>query len=129
MSKVTQLLSRLTGINTWVSPIPTLVLFILNKIDRSSCCGVTGPAVSLQHQDAGSIPGPDAQRSGLEDPALPQLWLRSDPGSGNSICCVATKKQKTKTNKQTNKKIYLYTKQTEKPNKPPSPREYYKKMN
>lgn len=32
---------------------------------RSSCCGTTGSAAFLQHQDTGSIPSPDSGLKGL----------------------------------------------------------------
>ena len=57
---------------------------------RSSHCGTTGLAVSLECWDAGSIPGP---AQGVKDLALlqlrytSQLWVGSDPWPGNSICC------------------------------------------
>ena len=43
-----------------------------------------------------SLAGP--QHSGLKDPALLQLRLRSDPLARNSICCRAAKKKKKKRN-------------------------------
>ena len=55
--------------------------------------------MSLEHWDAGSIP---AGHSGVKDPALPQLWCRSqlpllsDPCPRNSICWGVAKKGKKK---------------------------------
>ena len=69
----------------------------------SSQCGATGSVSSLEHWDASLIPGP-AQC--VKDLALlqlwhrMQLWLGSYLWPGNSICCEATQKEKTKQNKK-----------------------------
>lgn len=54
---------------------------------RCSCCSATGLAVSWEFWDPGSVPGP-AQR--VKDAVLlqlrlrSQLWVESDPWSGNT---------------------------------------------
>ena len=64
---------------------------------RSSRCGSTGSAASLQHRGAGLIPGP---AQWLKDPVLPQLQcrsqrqLRSDPWLANSVGRRAAEKEK-----------------------------------
>ena len=47
----------------------------------SSCCGATGLAATLQHQDAGSIPGRAqwVQGSGITD-LIPARWQMGTPG-------------------------------------------------
>ena len=62
----------------------------------------------LSCQDTGSIPS-----TWLKDPALTQLWCRSqlrlgsDPWPGNSICCQVAKKKKEKEKKCTLKMTYF----------------------
>ena len=75
------------------------MLWVQLKKKKSSCRSTTGSAVSLQHQDTGSIPG---LHSGLKDPVWPellrrsQLGLKSDPWPENSICLGAAKKKRNK---------------------------------
>ena len=57
---------------------------------QSSRRDTMGSLVSLQHQDAGSVPG----LAQLKDPALLQLQLGSDPWPTNSIRHGAAKKEK-----------------------------------
>ena len=65
-----------------------------------------GSVASLKLQDTGSI---TVQLSGLKDSALSQLerrsqlWLRSDPWPGNSICLRAAKNRKKKEKKKKKK--------------------------
>lgn len=68
--------------------------------ERISPCGARGSAVSLEHWNVSSIPGP-AQC--VKAPLLPQLlwqrlqlWLRSDYWPWNSICHGMTKLKKKK---------------------------------
>ena len=59
-----------------------------------------GLAAFWERQDAGSIPSLVAWW--VKDLVLPQLqlrsqlWLRSDPWLGNSLCCGVAKKEKKK---------------------------------
>ena len=65
-------------------------------------------AVSLQYQDAGSIPGPEPW---VKEPAFVQLWpgsklwLSSDPWPAKSICLRVAKKVKKKKKKKKKKRI------------------------
>ena len=64
---------------------------------RSSYCGTMGLAVSWEHWDKGWIPSLAQWVKDLELPQLQvklQLWLRSDPWPGNSICQRVAKKKK-----------------------------------
>jgi len=77
---------------------------------RSSYSGATGSAASLEHWDAGLIPG---LAHWVKDLALlqlcqrSQLWLGSDPWPRNSTCHGAAKKKKIKTNKQKSREVVL----------------------
>ena len=70
--------------------MPSLIRLALIKKkskDRSSHCGITGYAASWEHSGLGNLVLLQLQL-GL------QLWLRSDPWPGNSICCGTAKKEK-----------------------------------
>ena len=82
---------------------PTVPQGYISKVwTRSSCCGTTGLAVSLERWGTGSIPSP---AQWFKDLALPQLRRRSqlpagsDPWPGNSRCHWVTKKEKKKKKK------------------------------
>ena len=64
---------------------------------KSSCCDETGLAAPWESRDTGSRPRP---AEWIKDRALPQLWLRSDPWTGNSVCCSEAKKKKKKKKKK-----------------------------
>ena len=60
-------------------------------------------SISVQLQDAGSIPGLAQWDKGFgvaAAAAKSQVWLRSDPWPGNSICRGAAKKVKKKKKKK-----------------------------
>ena len=77
----------------------TQTFILVKRIYRSSCCGTTGLAASLEHWDAGLIPGLAQQ---VKDPALlqpwhkQQLWLRSEPWPRNSIYVTGQPKKEKK---------------------------------
>ena len=72
--------------------------------DRSSHCGTTGLAVSLQCWGAGSIPSLAQLVKGLGVTAVrftrSQLLLESNPWPRNSMCCGAAKKEKKRKKKK-----------------------------
>ena len=86
--------ARGTAEPQWELPLK----FYIKNSFWSSCCGAAGLTVSLQCQDAGSIPSP---AQWVKDPMLPhlhcrsQLQLRSDPWPRNSICCCGEKEKNT----------------------------------
>lgn len=73
------------------------------NMSRSSYCGVTGWAASLEHWGTGSIPG---QAQQVKDLAWP--WHRSqprpgsDPWPGTSLCHRVAEKGKKQKNKKKN---------------------------
>ena len=76
-----------------------------SKNSRSSSCGAMGSVVSWKHQDAVLRPGLAWWVKDLALPQLwprPQVWLKSSPWPGNSIChgVARNKKNKPKTLKQ-----------------------------
>ena len=64
---------------------------------RSSHGDATGSMASWECWDTGSIP---SLAQWVTDPVLPQLWLRSDPWPGNSVCLGTAKKKKKKKKKK-----------------------------
>ena len=72
------------------------IFMILSLIifSRSSCCGSTGSAATLELWDAGLIARLVQWVKGSHEPQMQcrsQLWLRSDPWPRNSICRRVTK--------------------------------------